>query len=140
MTNRRWKTAAFAVFIIFLAVICWPVPKIYSAKRYRATVDRIQQKIEALRIQRPRDVSPDVWEATVGWAGIAFGNVFFFETHTPYTEMIPFERDLDEKLTGPIDIPFFEWFWARLAKTGPHGRQYVSRIKWTWDDVLENRD
>lgn len=130
--------------VLFVAVmgvvLWWPAQTIFRARRYNATRDRIQKKINVLRFQLPTEVSEEVWDGTVSWGCIAFGNICATESHTSYEEMCHLECDLDAKLAGPIDIAFFEWLWSRLAETGPHGAGYVSRIKWTWDQLLEWAD
>jgi hypothetical protein len=124
------------ILIAFAGPLVWLLPKVYYAHRYRNAADRIQGKIDALRSQRPEDVSEQVWEATVGWGCIAFRNICATENHTPYEEMIRFERDLDLKLTEVVDLKTFHWLWMRLGETGPKGKDYVKRIKWCWDEWL----
>ena len=41
--------------------------------------------------------------------------------------MCRFEKQLDDKLKGDVDLTTFVWIADRLAETGPPGKEYISR-------------
>lgn len=123
-----------------MCVVLFVVPNVrhmMSVRRYNLASHRINQKLWALEARRPETISPELWDASASWASISFCNICFSESHVPYEEMLRFERELDGKLAGSIDLDFFEWIWARLATVSPHGSRYVTRFKPNWDEQVQ---
>jgi hypothetical protein len=108
-----------------------------SIERYNCTSRRIRERIYALDERRPANIRPQLWADSVGWAGIAQGNICFSEEHTTYEAMCRLEEQLDEKLKGKIDLGTLEWIWDRLAETGPHGQSYVSTFRKAWKELIQ---
>jgi hypothetical protein len=53
--------------------------------------------------------------------------------------MCAFEKDLDEKLKGKIDLSTIEWIGHRLEETGPNGKSYFPKVHWweQWENIVE---
>lgn len=127
---RVMAVMAGVAIAVWLAIA---VPQVYAIRRYNLASARINQKIVALELRRPSDVPAEVWQASVAWTSIAICNICFSERHAPYAELLRYERELDERLEGPVDLRLLEWARLRLAETGPHGRRYVERWRPDWD-------
>lgn len=129
-SGARFAIVIHVGLIVGLVVI---IPKILALSRYSEAGTRINQKIVAQERRRPQNVPEALWKRSVDWTSIAFCNVCFDEEHAPYQEMLRFERELDQRLDGPVDLELLEWSRLRLAETGPHGRRYVERWRTDWE-------
>jgi hypothetical protein len=129
-SGARFAIVIHVGLIVGLIVI---IPKSLALSRYSQAGTRINQKIAALVQRRPQNVSEALWKNSVDWTSIALCNVCFDEEHAPYAEMLRYERELDERLEGPVDLKLLDWARLRLAETGSHGRRYVERWRPDWD-------
>lgn len=141
--RRRWIPLSLRLFAAFLVLIglssaLWLATEAYSLRRYNLQSRRINDTICTLRERKPPNVSEKLWEDCVAWASIAHCNVCFSESHTKYTAMLEYEKDLDDKLKGPVDLGTMKWIGERLEKTGPHGQQYFVKVNWwqQWEATL----
>ena len=139
MPDRARQIGCFAVLVLGAAVLIWAASEIIPKSRYGYGARRINEKICSLRERRPADVSTKLWEDGVAWASIAHCNICFSEEHTKYSEMLRFERDLDEKLKGSINLNTLKWIGERAAQTGPNGEQYMVKVKWReqWEGTVQ---
>lgn len=135
--GRRIGNIVLAVIVV--GVLSWAVSEIIPKSRYGCAARRINEKICSLRERRPVAVSEKLWEDRVAWASIAHCNICFSEGHTKYSEMLRFENELDEKLKGPVDLDALNWIGERAAQTGPHGEQYMIKVKWReqWENIIQ---
>jgi hypothetical protein len=111
---------------------------IYPQSRYGHASQRIRAKILSINARKPANIDAKLWDECVTWAVTAHCNICFSEGHTKYIAMLDYEKDLDEKLKGEVDLETLKWIGERLEKTGPHGQQYFVTVRWweMWDFTL----
>jgi hypothetical protein len=92
-------------------------------KAIRVALDELQ------RDRRPEKVDVEVWKAATSSTITAYENICFCESTVPIGELKRFRADIDERLTGHVDLSTTDWIWQRLAETGPHGRLYRKKFE-----------
>jgi len=90
---------------------------------------QLYDSIRDLKPSNQASVSPAVWECASDWTITAYGNICFSPEHVETAEMYRLRDELNGKLGGFIDLDTLIWIWDRLAKTGPHGKQYIERYR-----------
>ena len=106
-----------------LGARCW---HLYSYARQRAAGAEL---IESLRDRRPAAVPKATWDNAMAWAITAYHNVCFSDEHVTYKELVRFTHDARIKLAEHGGLESVDWVWARLGRTGPHGKQYVAKFE-----------
>jgi len=124
--------AALAVW--FSPPVQWVVENFVYA-RHR---DRAEDVVLSLTKQRPPDVSPEVWEIAEFWIATSFYNVFFSPEHTPIEELDRFATDVETVRTTEVTtLETVDWYWRRIAESGPAGKQYFDRFEPVYREQLE---
>lgn len=128
---RRLAWAAAAILTLALGWIIWHVTAFAMAHAaYGNESLRIWNTINTLlRERRPQQVSPDEWNATIGWALTAQVNIFSSPENTSFQSMKKFGEQLDEKMRNENDSFTTEWFENQFEQTGPYGKQYIRRFR-----------
>jgi len=85
----------------------------------------------------PPGINAHCWEQAWILAYNGFGNVCFSPSHVSLREMRRLKADLEAKMHQPATLASLRWLWDRLAETGPHGKEYITRMTPLLDDVLE---
>jgi hypothetical protein len=138
MTNRnliRIIVALLCVLVlacVALFVVRVAYPLYAYAQEQRAAFDLVRQ----LAHRKPPEANAKAWEVATRWASTAVGNVCFSEEHVPIAELRRFRADLAARLEGDVDLSTIDWIWQRLAKTGPHGREYQQKFEAAYRDEV----
>ena len=125
------------LLILIVGFGAWVGPTWVAMYRYSQRSHRIWEKLCNLERRRPTTVSPRLWEESVGWAVTAHGNICYSEEHASYDAMCRFEKELDEKLEGDVDLGTIQWIGDRLAETGLHGQRYMTKWREQWKALQE---
>ncbi len=123
--------------VLAICLLAWVGWRVFPLYRYGQRSQRIWEKLYALKQRRPPNVTPRLWEESVGWAVTAHSNICFSEGHASYEAMCRFEEQLDEKLKGEVDLATIQWIGDRLAETGPHGQRYMGEWRKQWKTLQE---
>lgn len=127
--------ARFTVRRLMLAVAClapilaYVAAPVYRLSRYARVQRQMYDMISALQLPVPQGTNPSHWECASSWTVTAYANVCFSEEHVTVEEMHRLRDDLQAKLQEVPSKDMLVWIWDRLARTGPHGREYVARFK-----------
>jgi hypothetical protein len=84
----------------------------------------------------PPGISAAQWTELWNANGIAHANVCFSPEHVDQQEMERLTKDVEREFAKPITRETAEWFWQRLGRTGPHGKDYTSRFRYLVDDAM----
>jgi hypothetical protein len=87
----------------------------------------------------PPGVDANRWEATWVTAYNGFGNVCFSPNHASLREMHCLKAELEAKIRVPATLASVRWFWDRLAETGPHGKEYITRMTPLLEEAMEEQ-
>jgi hypothetical protein len=124
----KWLLAAGLLLLLFVAasrfVSSWREKLAFGRHHYQ-----LFDTIAGLHGRQPLEVDKNTWEEAVYLTTTAYGNVCYSPEHVSNAEMVRLRNDLDEKLKSKVGINTLLWIWDRLAQTGPHGRQYITRFK-----------
>lgn len=118
---RAWLLALAFLFVL-VAALSTPVWQVISYRREQLAGAEL---IRRLSDRRPESVSSKTWNAATGWAITAYVNVCFSREHVAYDQLTRFNREVEERLSGRVDLKTIDWIWTRLSETGPHGQRYV---------------
>lgn len=138
--STRSQALLFVALLMVAASLSGPASKFVSEVQHNQRIRQINDKIVALESRRPADVSPELWSKCIAWASIAHCNICFSKQHTGYEAMCEYEKELDEKLKGDIDLSTIRWIGERLSETGPHGLSYMTtRMHWfdQWNQIVK---
>ena len=86
------------------------------------------ESIEALRLERPSDVSIPAWEVAINWTTTAYLNVFSSLDNPTSDDLRDLVDYLDRTTNEHVDFETIKEVWERLAQSGPYGKEYVDRF------------
>lgn len=123
---RQFRFSLRGIFMVMLALAIplaaygWFYRQIQAPSIYS---NRIEQKIRSLVQRRPADMTRGQWGSAVAWTLNLHGNSLVrFEAD--YSSIKAFDRRLEEKLRGDVDMSTIHWIWDEYAKLTPHGASY----------------
>lgn len=134
------RVAIFLLVILFMAWLSIVVRDWVSVSIYLRRASSINDKICALQQRRPVDVAAKPWQSAIGWASIAHCNICATPSHCSYEAMCNYEKELDAKLQGHVDLQTIAWIFEKLSDTGPHGRRYIIRFKPEWKYIFDEEN
>jgi hypothetical protein len=93
----------------------------------RVEPHRVSRQIEAtiwsLASKCPSSVRKDQWEIAVWWTDNLTGNSLLKE-EASLDDLRRFQRQLEEKAKGDVDMTTIFWIWDRHAQLTPAGKRY----------------
>ncbi len=102
-----------ATFVWFYKVTL--IPRLQS--------DSIGRRIDALESRRPSNMTRGQWACAVGWTHNLHGNSqLMFEVDGE--AIAAFERRMETKFSGKVDIETIHWVWSEYASICPSGNRY----------------
>jgi hypothetical protein len=84
---------------------------------------QIEASIFSLDSKCPPSVRKDQWEIAVEWTGHLTGNSLLPE-EGDLGDLRRFQRQLEEKMRGDVDMTTIFWIWDRHAQLTPAGKRY----------------
>lgn len=141
-TGRPSKNSSLLVVIAALALISltatgtWLTYRYSVWREFKSEMERIETVVETWRAP-PADADPARWEAAWQTAYNAVGNVCFTPEHITREELTCLREDVERQDQLPLSFDTLAWLWSRLAQTGPHGQEYITRMQPLWDEVEE---
>jgi hypothetical protein len=131
-----WLALSWAIVLIPLLGIGGKFGyEVVRWQRFRAERDAIGDLVETWRTRPPSGLDPHVWEEAWIVAYNGFGNVCFSPDHVSQAEMQRLQHDLEARRSGPVTPETLDWFWHRLAETGPQGAEYIARMQPLWEEA-----
>jgi hypothetical protein len=89
----------------------------------RRQSDRIDELIGSLAARRPAGITRGQWSSAVGWThNLHHNSLLMFQTDV--ATMAAFEKRLQTRLDGKVDMETIDWIWNEYAKTCPGGESY----------------
>jgi hypothetical protein len=148
LSRRRWlwfasitrRHVGWLLAILVLALTIWFSPTVqwfvenvvYARHKARAL-----EFVESLAKRRPSDVSPEVWEVAEFWIVTSFHNVFFSPEHVPIAELDRFAADVETALQSEVTLETVDWYWRRIANSGPADKRYFDRFEPEYREYVE---
>ncbi len=131
-TELKANPIVRCTLLLLLTLACsvgvWFGCRFWSLAAFANNRDVGLQSIEALRLQRPSDVSIASWEVAVNWTTTAYLNVFSSLDNPTSDDLEVFVEDLDRMTNRRVDLQTIQTLWERLARSGPYGKEYVDRF------------
>jgi hypothetical protein len=122
------------VFVVcgLLAGYMWFHYRIVVPRRHADSVERL---LQSLVDRRPADVTRGQWGSAVAWTlNLHANSLLPFEADG--ATIAAFERRLQAKLQGDVDMQTIDWIWAEYARLCPHGASY-QRFKAMMQDEID---
>lgn len=140
--RQRYLFALLGVLIVAVAMaaVMPSISEILKWRRYRAerqAIERLIQPWDQPPATAPA-MDPQRWRETFVVVYNAMGNVCFSPEHVSLEELHALRADLEARRQDPVSIETLDWFWHRLAKTGPHGQAYIQQMQPLWDEACES--
>lgn len=141
---RRSLIAAFACFVF--GGVCFWVIVLEPIHRYNQCNRRIRATFESLKPRRPDNLTRRQWAGVVGWTMNAGSNCLGYDLHWPndstgFTDALnkleQFEKELNHRFAGPVDIETIDWIWDELARITKYGKRYSDNYRPTLPERLE---
>jgi hypothetical protein len=126
--------AALAL-IALLAGGGWQAYRYSQWRSFQTEKERIETIVESWQAP-PADADPVQWGAAWETAYNAVGNVCFTPEQVNPEEMVRLREDVERRNQKPVNLETLAWLWSRLAQTGPHGNDYITRMQPLWDEAV----
>ena len=105
-------------------------------RRQTRFTQSVRRDLESLFLKRPKDVTPKQWRGVVEWTLSAQVNCLRFQKSITREDMDRFERELTERVSGPVDLKTIDWIWDEIARISMHGKRYGETWRPTTPDRL----
>ena len=115
--------AAIAIAVVYLLpTTIWPHHVFFREK------EQILAILEGMEETPPAGTDADRWRRVWGIVYNGFGNVCFTREHVSIDEMRRLHAEVQRKSTETPSLDWPHWLWERLARTGPHGKEYIEQM------------
>jgi hypothetical protein len=84
---------------------------------------QIEATIDSLAPRCPPSVRKDQWEIAIWWTSNLTGNSSLW-AEGDLDDLRRFQRELEEKAKGEVDMTTIFWIWDQHARLTPSGRKY----------------
>ena len=105
-------------------------------RRQTRFTQSVRRDLESLFLKRPKDVTPKQWRGVVEWTLSAQVNCLRFQKSIKREDMDRFERELTERVSGPVDLKTIDWIWDEIARISMQGKRYGEIWRPTTPDRL----
>jgi hypothetical protein len=125
----RTLLIAVAVFSLLLGLTV-PIVKMNVALReYFSFVQQTRSKIESLSLSRPPNIPPGQWQEAVDSTSNVIGQIYFYPDHGGLESLKRLCKELDEKISGQVDLTTLQWVWNECEKAEGRGQVYAVRFR-----------
>ncbi len=129
-----------AAIVMCIGVMAWGVWRqvdIWEQKAFWAEHRAVTKVISRWQSTPPAEYDPHIWRNVVGTVQSAVHNVCYTRQHVPVVEMKRLREEIEAADRHPITLQTWDWLWARLARTGPKGNEYIQRMTPLWEEARE---
>jgi hypothetical protein len=125
--KRRWYQYTLRDLLIVMTVFsivmsCYAWFQHTQVEPYRVS-QQIEARICSLASKCPPSLRKDQWEIAVEWTGLLAGNSLPWG-EADLDDLRRFQRELEEKAKGDVDMTTIFWIWDRHAQLTPSGKRY----------------
>jgi hypothetical protein len=147
--KRRWYQYSLRDLLIAMTV-CSIVMSCYAWFQHtqvepRLVSDQIEATIDSLAAKCPPSVRKDQWEIAIWWTSNLTGNSLL-KPEGDLDDLRRFQRELEEKAKGDVDMTTIFWIWDRHAQLTPSGKKYqrfrqqmLDEMHWDKSAQIHNR-
>ena len=116
--------ATCLVLCIVIVLWVWLDRTIGERRRLNS---QIHASIESLATKCPPDLTQNQWNVALYWTLNMSGNTAL--THAKLDELRRFQRELEERAKGKVDMELIFWIWDEVAKISPTGTRYKENFQ-----------
>lgn len=113
-------------------------------------VSEIRKTIGSLSTRCPPDMTKEQWEVAVSWTGklpyksmlLTGGQRGLYDMQRfrcALDDLRRFQRELEERVKGEVDMELIFWIWDEHAKLTPTGQQYKQRFQKVMLDEMQGK-
>lgn len=128
MSGARFTVRRALLLVAGVAVVVAVARPVERIHRYRSIHRGMYRSLDRWVAATPPGVAPPAWEGARIWTQTAYANICFSEQHVAMAELARLRDDLALEFARPATPAALVRVWDRMARTGPHGRQYVARF------------
>lgn len=112
--------------------------KVHPNAQYSSQMHKTGDEILKLIDSPPRGVPVNVWVNSVDIVHSGFGTVFYNREHSPYHELVQFDRDLHALLaaTSRVDSTTLRAIWLRLEAVDSKGARRINRLRPLFEEMM----
>lgn len=134
-----WLITGISLVTPQLRPLATPALKAQAQIAYYREVQRLQTAWAAHRDQVPDGLNERGWEEVHQTVSIAIANVCFSPSHADWRAVRTLREALTEQLEHDpsVSLETAVGMWEGLAKTGPHGAQYIERMQPMFEEALK---
>lgn len=125
--KRHWYQYSLRDLLIVMTVISIVMSRYAWFQHTQVEPHRVSRQIEAtidsLTPRCPPSVRKDQWEIAIWWTSNLAGNSLLKE-EGDLDDLRRFQRELEEKAKGDVDMTTISWIWDRHAQLTPAGKRY----------------
>ena len=128
-------TLALAALGLSVILTLFYFESIEPIRRQTRFTNSVQHDLESLFLKRPKDITPRQWRGVVEWTLNAQVNCLRFQKSIKREDIDRFERELKERVAGPVDLKTIDWIWDEIARISMQGKRYAE----TWRPTTAER-
>jgi hypothetical protein len=139
--SRRWRQCAITAAIIIGVAICIVISFLAwvdhtIGKPHRVAL-QIGKTIESLATKCPSGITKEQWDVAVFWTYQLTGNSLLIEANL--NDLRCFQRELEKKVQGKVDMDLIFWIWDEHAKLTHAGLLYKQRFQQMMLDEMQGK-
>jgi hypothetical protein len=126
--SRHWNKITILVIcaIMCITLLLWLWYDYKIAKPYKESnqiMSNIIDNIDSLKYEYPPDITHEEWNVAVYYTHqLAGGSLLAL--HANLNDLRRFQRELDERVKGKVDMNLIFWIWDEIPKLTLHGKIY----------------
>ncbi|GAA4424260.1 hypothetical protein [Bremerella cremea] len=121
------------ILVFFVAGVTPSALRLFGQIQFKQRYDEIIAILESWETPPP-GADPEEWKNCWGATTTATANVCFSKNLVTQAEMDRLLLDMQARQDAPNSWKRLEWYWHRLAETGPHGKKYITNFEYLWND------
>jgi hypothetical protein len=134
--RRRWRWFGIVVVILICIMITFYAWLDHTIGKPVRIQRQIGDTIALLAKKCPPDMTQDQWNVAVHWTVTLSGNCSL-PGGADLEDMQRFQRELEERAKGKVDMDLISWIWDEHAKLYPGGQQYKEKFQKVMLDEMQ---
>jgi hypothetical protein len=139
-SKLRWyqyRLRTLLLFILIASIGLGLCSWFYQTWLERPRIGRqINATINALARKRPPTMTRGQWGSAVAWTSNLHGNSLLF-SQAKIEDLRRFHNELEERVTGPVDMTTILWIWDRYASLTEAGERYQRFRQMMLDEISQ---